>query len=161
MADDLYETLKQTAIKHIQAFESPNPFDAHEVYKYRAPGAFMYFHPYNSVPAPFGDRRKITWPDHEPALTSLGAVMDRMKFDIKEVSVDVKKRMVTARIEGHFDFKAVGDMPEVKDWVIGYVWITEHDDSGEKIVRLEETMDVVQVTPMLQRAGKHVELGGK
>ena len=161
MADVLYETLKQTAIKHIEAFESPKPFDPDAIYQYRTPDCYMHFHPSNSMPAPMGGGVKITRPEHESALLSLAAIITKMKFDIKEVSVDVKKRMVTSRIEGHFDFKAVGDMPEVKDWMIAYVWITVHDESGEKIVRMEETLDVVQATPMLERAGRNAQMSGK
>lgn len=78
-----------------------------------------------------------------PALQMLAAVPDRLKFDIKEVTVDVKKRVVTARIQGIFDSKAVRKDPEVKDWMIEYVWITVHDESGEQIVRMEDTLDVV------------------
>lgn len=109
------------------------------------------------MPAPFGGGVTITKTEHLPALHMLGAVTDRLVFDIKEVSVDVMTRVVTSRIQGIFDFKPVGQDPAVKDWMIEYVWITEHDETGEQIVRVEETLDVVQVLPMLDKAGRYAK----
>lgn len=157
MVEDLYEKLETTAIEHIRAFESPKPFDAEAIYRFRSPACVMYFHPENSMPAPFGGGVTITEAEHVPALNALGAVTERLVFDIKEVTVDVKKRVVTARMHGIFDFKAVGEDPPVRDWMIEYIWITEHDESGTQIVRLEESLDVVQVLPMLDKAGRYAK----
>ena len=158
MGDDLYETLKATAIGHIRAFEDPNPFDTDEVYAFRSDDFHMIFHPTNSLPPPFNDGAVITRQEHEPALRALNGVITAVKFHIKQITVDVKERVVTVRHEGHYDYRAIADMKEEKDWMVEYVWMTKHDESGKKIVSMHEVIDVVQVLPMLQRAGKYMEL---
>lgn len=157
MADDLHKILEATALNHVKAHESPDPFDPEAIWKYRSPDCTMFFHPENSMPAPFGAGACITKAEHLPALRMLGAITDRLRFEILETSVDVQKRLVTVRMQGIFDFKAVGADLEVRDWMIEYVWMTRHDDISNKIVRVEEYLDVVQVVPMLDKAKRYAE----
>ena len=117
----------------------------------------MFFHPSNSTPLPFGAGAKITKTEHEPALRMVAAVMDQIQTEIKEIIVDVKQRMVSARIQLIFDFKAVGDQPEERDYMIEYVWITEHDESGEKIVRMEEFCDAPRTLYMIGKAQMYAQ----
>lgn len=159
MADDkLYETLKNTAISHVKAFESPDPFNPERIYSFRAPGCIMHFHPCNSVPPPFDNNNDISWDKHHPgALRTLGAAMDRMKGDIKQVIVDVQTRSVVVRFEAYFDFKPVDEEPPEKDYLIEYCWITMHDESGEKIVGMEEFLDPIKAGYMIDRSIRYAK----
>ena len=163
MADDkLYETLKNSALAHVKAFESPDPFNPERIYGFRAPGCIMHFHPCNSIGAPFDNNNDISWDKHHPgALRMLGALMDSMRGDIKQVVVDTKTRTVVVRFEAYFDFKAVGDEPEEKEYMIEYCWITEHDEAGKKIVGMEEFLDPIRAGYMISKSIKYAELNAK
>ena len=56
------------------------------------------------------------------------------------------------RFEAYFDFKAFGDEAGDKDYMIEYCWITMHDESGEKIVGMEEFMDAGRCIYMIDKA---------
>ena len=71
----LYQTLKSTALAHVKAFESPDPFNPEQIYAYRADGCIMHFHPCNSMPSPFNNNTDVGWEMHAPALRMLGALM--------------------------------------------------------------------------------------
>ena len=94
---------------------------------------------------PFGNDARISRKEHEPALRMLGALMSGMKMDIKLIIVDVQQRIVSSWIQAHYDFKAAGGQPEDKDYMIEYVWITHHNEAGDKIVWMEEFLDVARV----------------
>lgn len=98
----------------------------------------MTFHPSNTMPEPFGNNNQLSRKEHEPALRLLGPLMSRMKVDIKLVVVDVEQRVVSTWLQMHFDFKSTGGEPEEKDYMIEYVWITHHSETGDKIVQMEE-----------------------
>lgn len=156
MSDDqLYETLKRSATNHIKAFESPNPFDADAIYACRTTDSFMIFHPSNSVPAPWGSGAKITPEMHHPGAKAIGAAMNGVKAEVENLIIDVKKRTVVAQVKMFYDIKGFGDEAEDKGYMCEYVWITQHDDSGEKIVRMDEFIDPIRAGYMLEKVGRY------
>lgn len=160
MSDSFYTTLKTTAISHIRAFESTsgptgNPFDPANIYTYRTPTCPMRFHPGSSMPTPFNG--PITRVEHEPALLMLGALMASATSDIHEVTVDVATRVVAVRHTINYVFKGVKGDPGLMEYAIAYVWFTEMDESGERIVRMEECLDTTRAGVMIERAMKFAE----
>lgn len=99
----------------------------------------------------------ITRVQHEPALLMLGAVMEKMHWAIHEVTVDTAARTVAARLTAHYTFKPVKEDLRSVEWPIEYVWVVECDESGEKIVRMEECLDAERAGFMLKRAAKYAE----
>ena len=87
--------------------------------------------------------------------------MDSMRGEIKQVAADVKTRTVVVRFEAYFDFKAVGDEPEDKNYLIEYCWITEHDESGEKIVGMEEFLDPIKAGYMIDKSIRYMQLNAE
>ena len=160
MTNQLYETLRHTATKHIQAFNSPNPFDPDDIYRHRDPKCIMRFHPSNTMPDPFGNNAQISRTGHEPVLRMLGALMSKMEFHIDEMIVDVTTKTVVSRLRGIYDFKAVGGEPEEKGYMIEYVWITAHNDSGERIVGMEECRAAPRVVHMITKAQMYAKKNG-
>ena len=139
MSDDFYEALKNTATAHLKAYDSPNPWNADKVQAYRTPDCIHYLHPTESLPEGF------TAIDHDHfkhAMRLFGPVMESSTFDIKEMVVDVKQRTVVARLTGIYDFKAIGHEPTEKGFTADYVVLAEMDESGKKITRIEEYLDV-------------------
>jgi hypothetical protein len=98
----------------------------------------MRFHASNSMPEPFGNNLHISRKEHEPALRMLGALMSRMKMDIKLVVVDTEQRVVSTWLQAFYDFKPTSGEPEEKNYMIEYVWITHHNETGDKITWMEE-----------------------
>ena len=156
MSDQLYETLKDTATKHIQAFESPHPFDADQIYSFRE-NCTMRFHPLNSMPAPFGENLPITRNEHDGALRLLADFLSKVKMDIQLMAVDVLQRTVTSWLQAHYDFKDTGGEPGEKDYMIEYVWITRHNEVGDKIVSMEEFLDVPRALHMIGKSQTYAE----
>lgn len=102
----------------------------------------MRFHASNSMPDPFGNDACLSRKEHEPARRMLGALMSGMRMDIKLVVVDVEQRVVSTWLQAIYDFKPTGGEPEQKDYMIEYVWITHHNETGDKIVWMEEVSKV-------------------
>ena len=152
MTDQLYETLKRTSTNHIRAFEDPDPFNPEQIYEYRAEGCIMHFHPSNSLGPPFNDENDVGWELHAPVLRMLGDLMSKMKFKINGMVIDVKERTVATRLQGFYDFKAAGGEPEVKNFMIEYAWFTRHNESGDKIIFMDEFLDHTQAMYMIEKA---------
>lgn len=74
-------------------------------------------------------------------LTLLRSVIDEVKFGILDQSVDVRKRIVTQRFQGIFDLKGYGEGSPEKVHTIEYVWTFKMDQTGNKVVRVEEDLD--------------------
>lgn len=161
MSDQLYQKLKDTATNHIKAFEDPDPFDPDQIYAFRDPACIMRFHASNSMPEPFGNDLHISRKEHEPALRMLGALMSRLRADIKLMVVDVQQRIVSTWLQLIFDFKATGGEPEEKNYMIEYVWITHHNETGDKIVWMEEFLDVPRALHMIGKAQVYAQENAK
>ena len=141
MDDTMYETLKQTATAHIRAYEGPIPWDPNETLKHRTPECVHYLHPKESIPEAFS--RPLYQEDYRNALNHFAPVIERFSSDISEMAVDVKQKMVTARITATFDFKAVrDDEPSEQGYKAEYMYLMEMDATGKKVVRFEEFLDV-------------------
>ena len=115
----------------------------------------MVFHPTNSVPPPWGNEEKITPEMHHPGAQAIGAAMDDVKADIQNLVIDVKKRTVVAQVRMFYDIKGFGDEAEDKQYMCEYVWITQHDEAGEKIVRMDEYIDPLRAGYMLEKVGRY------
>jgi hypothetical protein len=108
--------------------------------KYRAPDCVHYLHPYESIPDGFNGA--LYQEQYVGALNAFRHVLDKCEFQIFETIVDAKARKVALRLKATFDFKAVSeDEPEEKGYSAEYVYITEMDESGRKIVKFEEFLD--------------------
>lgn len=83
--------------------------------------------------------------------------MDSMRGDIKQVVVDTQSRTVVVRFEAYFDFKPVGEEPKEKNFLIEYCWITTHDESGEKIVGMEEFLDPMKSRYMIDKSMRYAQ----
>lgn len=138
MSDTLYETLKKAATDHAHAYNSPNPWNYDKVSSFRTPDCVQYLHPVEAMKAPFD--QGLGLPQLKQALDHFGPVLDKCDFDVKEVAVDTRTRLVTARIQATFDFKAFGDEPAETGYMAEYIVMTEHDESG-KVKRVEEFMN--------------------
>ncbi|KAK4505120.1 hypothetical protein PRZ48_003083 [Zasmidium cellare] len=140
MPSQLYETLKATATAHVQAYSSPNHWDADAIWPLRTPDCVHYLHPAESIPPPFNE--PIREEKHRHFMKFFGDCMYNCKFDILDMAIDEDKRIVVTTLQATYDFKAIGEEPEVKGWTAQYVWLTEMEETGKKIKRVEEFMDV-------------------
>ena len=69
-------------------------------------------------------------------------VLDKCNFEVYKTIVDVKIQTVAMRLRATFEFKAIRDEePAEKDYTAEYVYITEMDESGEKVVKMNEFLD--------------------
>lgn len=142
-ADNVYDILKQTALGHFHAHESPNPFDPVEIDKYRSEGAFQRYHPQDSIPeASRGPQYKE---DHDKTLKLLSGPIAQLTFDLHDMSVDSQNYQVAMRFNATYDFKAFGDEPAENGYTVDYMWIMEMESTGDKILRVEEFLDVQRV----------------
>lgn len=75
-------------------------------------------------------------------MNTFSPVLDACTFEVYETIVDVNNRTVAMRLRATFDFKAIGDdEPAEKGYTAEYVYITEMDESGTKVVKMEEFLD--------------------
>ena len=148
MSKPSYETLKQTVIAHVRAYEGPPAWDFETIWKHQTEECVQYLHPKESLPDAFnGPIRKTRY---AKALGLFGPVLDRCVFEIQDISVDVEKRLVGVRLQATLDFKGFGDEEAEQGYTAEYTWFVELDETVEKTVRVEEFMDV-------QRLMGHVE----
>ncbi len=75
--------------------------------------------------------------------------MSRCRADIKLIIVDAQQRIVSTWVQLIMDFKATGGEPEETKYMIEYNWITHHNDTGDKIVWMEEFLDVPRALHMV------------
>ncbi|KAF2158424.1 hypothetical protein M409DRAFT_31070 [Zasmidium cellare ATCC 36951] len=139
MPSQLYEILKETATAHVRAYSSPKHWDADAIWPLRTSDCVHYLHPIESIPPPFNE--PIREEQHRHFMAFFGDCMSRCQFDILDMAVDEERRIVVTTLQATYDFKAVGDEPEVKDWTAQYVWLIEMEETGRKIKRVEEFMD--------------------
>lgn len=156
MSDDLYETLKQTAIDHLKAYDSPDPWKPDPIQKFRTPDCIHYIHPTESIPESF---RAIDHEHFKGSMAFFSPVLESSTFEVKEAVVDVKQKTVAARVTAIYDFKAIGNEPAEKGFTADYVVLTEHDDSGKKIKRIVEYLDVQRMMEYVRgKAERYAEL---
>lgn len=104
--NDLYQKLEQSALSHLRAYESPNPFDLNEAFKYRSDDCFQR--------APLRIATRDLTPFHlsrtiYSGIYLLESVIDKVRFEMLDQSVDVRKRIVTQSFRVVFDLKGFGD----------------------------------------------------
>lgn len=87
--------------------------------------------------------------------------MSGCRMDIKLAVVDVKQRVVSCWIQAHFDFKPVGGGPEENDYMIEYFWTTYHNETGDKIIWMEEFLDVPRAVHMIGKAQMYAQENAK
>lgn len=179
MQSQLYETLKHTALAHIdgkstllicpssfsrygpanairKAYSSPDPWDEHAIWQLRTPYCLHHLHPVDSIPAPFNNAIDET--AHRNFMRFFGPIFDHCKFEVKDLVIDEKSRIVVAVLRARFDFKAVADEPAEQNWTAEYVWLTEMTEDGRKIKRVEEFMDQVRLLGhVAAKAQKYVD----
>ncbi|KAJ3496006.1 hypothetical protein NLG97_g2983 [Lecanicillium saksenae] len=141
--DGLYETLKQTALGHFHAHESPDPFDPTEIDKFRSEDAFQRYHPQDSIPE--ASRAPQYKQAHDETLKLLSGPIQRLTFDLHDMSVDSHNRLVAMRFNATYDFKAFGDEPAEYGYAADYMWVMEMEASGQKITRVDEFLDPQRV----------------
>lgn len=139
MIDQFYETLKQTALDHWHAYQSPGAFDPQKTLQYRSADCVHRLHPSESIPEAF--RSPQYREQYTQALNFLGPPIQRLLFDMHDICIDTNKRMVTMSFKATFDFKALGDEPAEIGYSAEYVWIMEMNMDGDKINRVEEFLD--------------------
>ncbi len=141
--ENLYEIIKQTALGHFHAHESPNPFDPEEIDKFRSDEAFQRYHPQDSLPE--ASRAPQYREAHDKTLNLLRGPIERLVFELHDMSVDSHGRVVAMRFNSTYDFKAFGDELAEYGFTADYMWIMEMEPSGRKIVRVEEFLDPQRV----------------
>lgn len=139
MSSTLYTQLRDAAIGHVKAYESPKPFENEAIQVFRAPECVHNLHPIQSIPEPFNQPIKHQQFVH--AMEFFGSAIERLSLNIQDITVDVVTRTAVVRILAIFDFKAFGEVQEENNFQADYMWFTEMNDEG-KIVRVEEFMDV-------------------
>ncbi|KAF2236092.1 hypothetical protein EV356DRAFT_498935 [Viridothelium virens] len=161
MSDQLYETLKQTAIAHFKGYESPTPWNNEAIQQHRTPECVHYLHPVESIPAPFNEPIKID--QFSSFMHFFGACLDRFSLPIKDLVVDVRQRTVVARLGAVFDFRAFGNEAKEEGYTAEYMVLMEMEESGTKVVRIEEFIDPQRlmgyVQPKAQRYAQSVSGG--
>ncbi|KAL9097595.1 MAG: hypothetical protein Q9165_000492 [Trypethelium subeluteriae] len=156
MSDQLYETLKQTAIAHIKGYESPTPFNNEAIQQRRTPECVHYLHPVESIPAPFNAAIKIG--QFTGFMHFFGGCLDRFSLPIKDLVIDVRQRTVVARLGAIFDFKAFGNEPKEEGYTSEYMVLMEMEESGTKVVRVEEFLDPQRLMGYVQlRAQRYAQ----
>lgn len=159
MSATLYARLRDAAIGHVKAYETPKAFDNEAIQQFRAPECVHYLHPIQSIPEPFNQPIKHQQFVH--AMEFFGSAIQRLVLDIQDITVDVETRTAVVRILATFDFKAFGEEAEVKDYQAEYMWMTEMNDAG-KIIRVEEFMDVPRLMGFVKsRTEKYLAFVGQ
>ncbi|KAJ6790131.1 hypothetical protein PWT90_05305 [Aphanocladium album] len=141
--DSIYEILKQTALGHFHAHESPDPFDPTEIDKFRSEDAFQRYHPQDSIPE--ASRAPQYKEAHDKTLKLLSGPIEQLKFELHDMSVDSHNRVVAMRFNSTYDFKAFGDEPAEYGFTADYMWVMEMESSGKKITRVDEFLDPQRV----------------
>lgn len=141
--DNIYDTLKHTALGHFRAHESPNPFDPDEIGRFRSECAFQRYHPQDSLPE--ASRAPQYKEAHDKTLKLLGGPIEHLYFELHDMSVDATNNKVAMRFNATYDFKAFADEPAEYGYTADYMWLMEMEPSGQKIVRLEEFLDPQRV----------------
>ena len=138
MSRELYDQLKQTALSHWRGHESP-PFDPNNTLPFRSADCVQFIHPAESLPEAF--RGPLYQEQYCYALNTLGAVIERLSYELRDITVDPIERKVTTSFRASFDFKAFGNEPAEQGYTAEYMWMVEMDESGKQIVRMEEFVD--------------------
>ena len=139
-SEEPYETLKHTAEGFIKAYGEPRAWDPNEVWQYCTADKVHYLHPKQSLPPGFNG--VLHKDEFFQSLQFFGGVMDYTRIEIDEMAIDVKKRIVSLRLTDVFDVKPVGGADAVKGFAAEYMCLLEMEETGKKISRVEEYIDV-------------------
>jgi hypothetical protein len=101
----LYDTLHSTALAHLRAYESPNPWFFDDIWEHHTEDAVVYLYSNNLLPPPFYEG--LAKDAYRNAMHFFGSVLDDTRFEIDNVGVDTSSHTVFVRATGHFDLKAV------------------------------------------------------
>ena len=159
MSEDLYNKMKQTALAHAHAYSESPPWNPDKVAAYRTPDCIQSLHPKESIPAPFNE--DLSMEQFHQALYFFRNVLSRSSFEISNVVVDAIERKVAMDFKGDFDLKAVGEDPAEYGFTATYVWILKMTETGDKVARVDEFMDVQRLMDQVRpRAEKYAKLHG-
>ena len=80
------------------------------------------------------------------ALNTFAPMFDKCTFNIYETIVDIKIRTAAMRLRATIDSKAIGnDESAGRGYTAEYVYITDMDESGEKVLSMEEFIDPLRL----------------
>ncbi|KAI9659036.1 MAG: hypothetical protein M1821_001996 [Bathelium mastoideum] len=156
MSDQLYETLKQTAIAHIQGYESPSRFNNKAIQKYRTPEYVHCLHPKESIPPPFDEPIKLE--QFAGIMHFFDGCLDRFHSEVEDIVVDARERTMVARMSSVLDLKALENEPKEEGYTAEYMLLMQVEESGKKIVRVEEFLDSQRLMGCVQpKAGWYAQ----
>lgn len=144
MADAFREKLRQTALKHIEAYNSPDPWDAEAIWAVKEPHTTHYLHPSQSLKPEF--RGRIEQKKHKQFMHFFAPVFDKFLLTVTWIAIDTTERTVVTGLDCTMDLKAFGDEPAVTGYTADYVWAVKMNESGDKIIEIHETLDVQRLT---------------
>ncbi|KAF7186361.1 hypothetical protein HII31_12292 [Pseudocercospora fuligena] len=144
--NDFYETLKATAMAQVNAAASPNPWDHDALMAIRSAelGYVGTLHPADALPP--GLDKSLGLEDFSHVVKSFGPLVERMDIEIKSVVVDVQTRTVVVTLTAIYDLVAVGELEAIKDDRTDYMWLTVMDETGTKIIKMEEFLNADRIT---------------
>ena len=87
-----------------------------------------------------------------------GGCLERCQSPIKDLVIDTRKRQVVPRFQAIYDFKAFDSEPKEEGYTAEYMVLFEMEETGTKVVRVEEFQDpqrlMEHVAPRAKRYAK-------
>lgn len=155
MSDKTREALHETAIKHLEAYNSPNAWNADAIWALRDPSCEHYLEPRESLEPQF--RGNINEEAHRHFMTFFGPIFDNFQLKVKWEAIDTQRRVVVHALDATMDLKAFGDGPAVNGYKAHYMWTLWLNEDA-KIIKLEETIDIERIMgDISKRAARYAE----
>ncbi|QIW97352.1 hypothetical protein AMS68_002870 [Peltaster fructicola] len=142
MSEEFRDRLREAARRHLEAYNSPDAWDASAIWQTRDPACEHYLQPAESLEPQF--RGNINEEAHRHFMEYFGPIFSNFRLDVNWEAVDTYNKIVVHDLNCTMDLKAFGDEPAVCGYQAHYIW-TLWFNSDAKVIKVEEMIDIERI----------------